>query len=192
MIRFPKDGPVEPVSEAWPRTQSEQDVRIVERFAATLAEWRGRHLGDIRALPNQAAHDVMATEDGTPIEIQVTELVTRDVLTNYEDGHVGWRVGDFDTLLLERIQDKIRRYPKQQVRLMLLVYSVDPGASEFCEFGRNDPETGKQELVVPEPLLRARSHLAEQGAGPFDEVWYAAPSPDRAQISPVFPPSLYE
>jgi len=192
VLAFPKSGPVEKIVEEWPRTKEEQELLVVEMFAVTLAAWHDRHLTGIHHLP-EADHDAVAFEAGARTEIQVTELVTRDIVRDYGGGAAGWKVGDFDQLLLETILKKVPGYgPTEQGNVILLVYSVDTGAFEFTEFGRNDPETGTQELVAPEPLRVARRYLAEHGAGPFDEVWLTAPSPEWAQISPVFPPLLYE
>jgi len=190
-LNFPKDGPVTREAEEWPRTKEAQELRIVELFAETLLAWRNRNLEGVQPLP-EMGHDVVAIEAGVRIEIQVTELVTRDALRDLGDGQVGWAEGDFDQLLLASVLRKVKGYgPNRDGRLMLVVYSVDPGAFEFCEFTQTNPETGQQELGVPQPLQAARRYLEDHGAEPFDEVWYTAPSPEWAQISPVFPPSLY-
>jgi hypothetical protein len=191
LIVFPKNGAVEKITEEWPRLSEGQELRVVEMFAVTLAEWHGRRLENIQPLP-QTDHDAVAFEDGVRTEIQVTELVTRSVVRDYGAGAFIYTEGDLDAVLLNTILLKLDKYPPSQSRLMLLVYSVDPGATEFCEVTRNDPVTGEQELAVPKPLQIARTHLVEHGAGPFDEVWFAAPSPTWAQVSPVFPSSLFK
>jgi hypothetical protein len=124
------------------------------------------------------------------VEFEVTELVTRDVVTEQQPGVGISSVGDLDDLVVGAVQRKLGRYARRAgVYLVLLVYAIDLGAIEFTEATHWDKERGEHDLVVPAPLRAARSHLAQHGADPFDEVWMATPLiPDWAQISPLFPP----
>ncbi len=171
----------------WPRTKPEQERAAAAAFAETLEVQTGRGLEHIRSLPDEADFDIEAWEAGTRIQIEVTELVTRDVVRDYGGGQLGYAVDDLRDLLVETIAPKLPRYPQRGVgHLMLLVYSVDVAALDFAE-GERTNSIGERELVVPDALLRAREHVVQQSANPFQEVWYVAPTSAFGIISRVYP-----
>jgi hypothetical protein len=175
VLIFPKHGKVTREDLEWPRTKEEQEETAVDVFVALLEEWNGRKLTDIRPLPERD-QDVEAREGETRVEIQVTELVTRDfVIDELGPGAFQMDMEGLKDALANRIQAKIdKHYQKPAgVRLILLVYSLDPGASEFLGANVTQPE-GPSELEVPEGLVRAQ-RLAAANPGPFDEIWYVVP-----------------
>jgi len=175
ILRFAKHGKVTREDLEWPTTQEEQEESAVDVFVALLDGWNGRKLTDVRSLPERD-QDVEAREGEIRVEIQVTELVTRDfVIDELGPGVFQMDMEGLKDALANRIQAKIdKHYEKPAgVRLILLVYSLDPGATEFLGTNVTQPD-GPSELKVPEGLVRAQ-RLAAANAGPFDEIWYVVP-----------------
>jgi hypothetical protein len=61
---FPKQGPAEVLVTQLPRDTPSQELLVIEGFVETLRA-RGRHLGRIRKLPEQAGHDIEVWEATT-------------------------------------------------------------------------------------------------------------------------------
>jgi hypothetical protein len=176
ILRFPKHGKVTREERSWPTAQADQELEIAEMFAALLEEWNGRKLLDLRPLA-ESDHDVGARVGDTRVEIEVTELVTREFVIE-ELGPGAFRIDTegLNDALTERIRAKVDKgYTKSTgVRLILLVYSLDPGGLEFLGHNTTQPD-GTPEVLVPEGLRRTQQFAAEN-AGPFDEIWYVVPT----------------
>jgi hypothetical protein len=170
ILRFPKSGRVSRDVLDWPRTKEEQEATAVEVFVALLARHTGRQLADLRSLAERD-HDVEARESDTRVLIQVTELVTRDLVEELCPGVFRLDTERLKDALADRIQSKVEHYPKETgARLILLVYSLDAGAHEFL-VKNVTRSAGPGELVIPEGLRRAQ-RVARDNPGPFDEIWY--------------------
>jgi hypothetical protein len=176
VLRFGKHGKVARDVREWPRIKEKQEASAAGLFAVLLEEWTGRRLTGLRPLP-EGDQDVEAREGSTRVEIQVTELVTREyILEELGAGVLRMDMDGLKSALAGRIKAKVaRHYVKPAgVRLILLIYSADPGAHEFLGTNVTQPD-GTSALLVPEGLLRAQQ-VAPETPGPFDEIWYVVPT----------------
>jgi hypothetical protein len=183
-IAFSKAGTVQKEMTQLSLVKEAQELEAVSKFAALFNEVAegGRVLTDLRQL-SENDHDFSALISGTPLQIQLTELVDRSYtfdMTAEEYNSGTWseaiqgqygarprRVeialrGQALTALIEKKVAKSYAKPASG-QLWLVVFTTTNYLTEYIEGGS---------LRLSAALRLARAHLRDASSGPFNEVWF--------------------
>lgn len=181
-IAFGKDGSVRKVIKKLPDIKLEQEIEVGDLFAGRLATIRGRQYEVEPCDEND--HDFRLHAKNEKILIQATEIVSRDYLRllsidDYRNGNhkftefVHMQVDEIygvdleakEIVILDRLKAKIQKhYSKPQEPFWLLIWTV---CSDFYPFW---VEGGVSR--VSQGVIRVREYVAQNGADPFDEIWF--------------------
>lgn len=155
---------------------------VGEKFGGGLAKIRGCQY-EVEPC-DESDHDFWLHAKTEKILVQATEIVSRDYLRplsrdDYLNGHdrftdlvckspdkmVGVDLIARERVMLDRLKAKIQKYySKPQNPFWLLIWTV---CSDFHPFWVEDSVP-----QVSEGVRKVREYVVQEGAGPFDEIWF--------------------
>jgi hypothetical protein len=182
-VAFAKDGTVDISLSNLPKVKDDQEAEVARRFARDLTRCFGLSVSDITMLPERG-HDASMTINAQRVVLQITEIWQKEfeLPPGSPDPGDPTSIGHFSAASHEAIQldsrkmnDAIRRAIEKKLDKH---YAPDRGAETWLLVFTTSPhiptETSRDgELVIEEPLRRARDLATVRSLNPFSEIWFS-------------------
>jgi hypothetical protein len=181
-ISFSKDGKVTPQISRLPEIKTGQEIQVAQIFSAQLQRDHGISITNLVPL-QEKEHDIRCTIGERNIKIQITEISEKGFILppGSQDPNNPKSIALFSAVDLvgvqidsekksgsisRAIETKLDKYyaSEKGFSIWLLIFTTSPFIDTLVWDGKN--------IIVCEPLIRARKLLEKRSSAPFDEIWF--------------------